>query len=262
MPWAPLFLAALLVLAVPPPAAAQNTGVFQEGEDLTYNVRYGFIDLGQVRIRTVKRVEPPGTMAYDCIANIGSYESVPFVTLRALYQSLIDTAFFARRFYGKSSEGKGTTFSRYFYDYPNKRVVMETGVRDSVVERRDTLRADGPLQDGLSLFFYARNQVRSVRRVNIPTVVMEKKVNTFIDFRNERTSVEIDAITYPVDVVRFDGTAEFVGLFGLTGDFEGWFSNDEARIPIQAKMKVIIGSVTLELMEWKREGWTPPRAKE
>jgi hypothetical protein len=47
----------------------------------------------------------------------------------------------------------------------------------------------------------------------------------------------------------------------LTGDFEGWFSNDEARVPILAKMKVILGSITIELMRWKRAGWTPPRAE-
>jgi hypothetical protein len=72
--------------------------------------------------------------------------------------------------------------------------------------------------------------------------------------------VEIDAVDYPIDVVGFEGNAEFVGIFGLTGGFDGWFSNDEARVPIVAHMKVILGSVTLELMSWKRPGWTPPRA--
>jgi hypothetical protein len=257
-----LFLASL---SVPPDARAQTTGfpgVLQEGEELVYNVRYGFVNLGEVRIRTVKRSESPVTVTYECVANIGSYESVPFVTLKALYQSLVDSAFFARRFYGRSAEGKVTTFSRYTFDYPNGQVVMETGTRDSVVERRDTLRAAVPLQDGLSLFFYARQNVRSGRRVNVPTVVKENKVNTYIDFLNERTTVEVDGIDYPVDVVRFEGTAEFVGLFGLTGDFEGWFSNDDARVPIQAKMKVVIGSITLDLERWKRADWAPPRAKE
>jgi hypothetical protein len=61
--------------------------------------------------------------------------------------------------------------------------------------------------------------------------------------------------------VGFDGRADFVGIFGLTGGFEGWFSNDEARVPIMAKMKVLIGSVTIELMRWNRPGWTPPRAR-
>jgi hypothetical protein len=28
-----------------------------------------------------------------------------------------------------------------------------------------------------------------------------------------------------------------------------------------AKMKVLIGSVTVELMKWNRQGWTPPRGQ-
>jgi hypothetical protein len=68
-------------------------------------------------------------------------------------------------------------------------------------------------------------------------------------------------VDYPVDVVHFDGNMDFVGIFGLTGGFEGWFSNDEARVPILAKMKVLIGSVTVELMKWTRPGWNPPRGK-
>jgi hypothetical protein len=99
--------------------------------------------------------------------------------------------------------------------------------------------------------------------MNIPCLVTEQKVNTYIDFTNQqRQTVTLDAVDYPVDVIGFEGTAEFVGIFGLTGDFEGWFSNDDARIPIVAKMKVIIGSVTLDLVSWNRPGWTPPRAPE
>jgi hypothetical protein len=66
-------------------------------------------------------------------------------------------------------------------------------------------------------------------------------------------------VEYPVDVVKFEGVAEFKGIFGLTGEFTGWFSNDDARVPIKANMEVIIGSVTIELMQWKRAGWLPPR---
>ena len=54
---------------------------------------------------------------------------------------------------------------------------------------------------------------------------------------------------------------DFISIFGLTGYFEGWFSNDEASIPIVAKMKVLIGNITLELKSWKREGWIPPKYK-
>jgi hypothetical protein len=96
--------------------------------------------------------------------------------------------------------------------------------------------------------------------MNIPTLINEERANTYIDFASRRTSVEIDAVEYPIDVVSFDGAADFVGIFGLTGDFEGWFSNDVARVPIMAKMKVIVGNITIELMRWTREGWNPPKA--
>ncbi len=230
-----------------------------EGEELVYNVRYGFIDLGQVRIKTTKKVSSGNSVSYQTIAYIDSYKKIPFVNLHAVFESTIDSMMFSHYFVGKSRDGDYWDFGRYTFDYDKKRVYMEAGGQDTIVQKRDTLTIDGSTQDGLSLFFYARDQLYSGRKQNITAVVNEKKVNTVIDFYNKRKSAEIDFIEYPVDVVGFEGTAEFTGIFGLTGDFEGWFSNDEARIPIVAKMKVILGSVTIELMEWKRAGWKPPR---
>jgi hypothetical protein len=127
------------------------------------------------------------------------------------------------------------------------------------VFKRDSLQLDTLYQDGLSLFYMARVHVLTRQKMNIPTVVSEKTGTTFIDFRAERTHEDIDAVKYPVDLVRFEGEAGFVGIFGLTGAFEGWFSNDAARVPVIAKMKVLLGNVRLELMKWKRTGWSPPR---
>jgi hypothetical protein len=95
--------------------------------------------------------------------------------------------------------------------------------------------------------------------VNVPTFIENKKVNTFINFKNSVTDVNIDAVDYPVEVVEFDGKADYVGVFGLTGGFSGQFSNDDARIPIVARMNVILGSIKVELKSWKREGWHPPK---
>jgi len=48
------------------------------------------------------------------------------------------------------------------------------------------------------------------------------------------------------------------GNYGLSGKFEGWFSDDDAHIPIKAKMNVYVGSVVIELVKWKRGSWNPP----
>jgi hypothetical protein len=242
-------------LPVPP------SRVLLENEELTYNVRYGFINLGQVRIKILSTWKDSGTPVYRARGLIDSYRGVPFVTLHAVYESVIDSAAFSHHFLGTLHQDDYSTYSQYAFEYDKQRVLMEVGGKDSLKSRRDTLEVHTHCQDGLSLFFLARERLFSSASIDIPTIVSEKKVNTHIDFRNEETSAEIDAIEYPVDVIHFEGTADFVGLFGLTGDFEGWFSNDEARVPILAKLKVLIGSVTVELMGWKRPGWTPPRAK-
>jgi hypothetical protein len=236
--------------------------VFVEGEDLIYNVRYSFIDLGQVRIKTIGKTRQASFTAYDSKAFIDSYRGIPFVDLHATFESRMDTTVGSHEFVGKVKQDNQWDFARYNFDYDHRRCLMEIGVRDTVVAKRETLSVNGTQQDGLSLFFFARQQLFCGQKLNIPGVVKEQKVNTFIDFFKERTSVEVDAIEYPVDVTKFEGHLDFEGIYGLTGDFTGWFSSDDARVPILAKMKVIVGSVTIELMKWNRPGWTPPRALE
>ncbi len=71
--------------------------------------------------------------------------------------------------------------------------------------------------------------------------------------------MDIDAVNYPVKTVYFNGKAEWNGLYGLNGKFEGWFSDDDACVPIKAKMNVYVGNVNIELKSWKRKNWTPPK---
>jgi hypothetical protein len=195
-------------------------------------------------------------------ALIDSYRGIPFVDLHAVFESYIDHSMYSRRFMGKIKQDQTWDFSRYWFEYDRNRVIVEMGGRDTVITEQETVEVKSPYQDGMSLFFFARDGLFGTTSVNVPTMIKEKRVNTVIAFGNKRSSVEIDAYDYPIDVVQFDGTMEFTGIFGLTGEFEGWFSNDEARVPIKAKMKVLIGSVTVELMDYRRAGWVPPRAKD
>jgi hypothetical protein len=258
-------LVACVAVLSPSDLCAQTTAdppsrIFAAGEELVYNVRYAFIDLGQVRIKTIGKIRETTFVAYDARAYIDSYRGIPFVDLHAIFESRMDSTVYSHEFVGKVKQDNQWDFARYHFDYDGHRVLMEIGQRDTVVAKRETLQIKGMHQDGLSLFFFARDQLFSGKKVNIPCVVKEQRVNTFIDFFKERTNVEVDAIEYPVDVLKFEGNAEFEGIYGLTGGFTGWFSNDEARVPILAKMRVIVGSVTIELMKWTRQGWTPPRA--
>ncbi len=255
----------LLTLArAPLPAqtdAAPPSGMIVEGEELVYNVRYAFVNLGQVKVRVLKVDRTPSSMSYTAKAFIDSYRGIPFVDLHAVFESTVDSLAFSRNFTGKSKEGDLWDFYRYDFQYDRNRVLIEFGKGDTTAVQRETLDVHAPYNDGLSLLFFAREQLYCGKSVDVPTLIKNEKVNTRIDFTEEHTDAEIDAVDYPVDAVKFEGNAGFVGLYGLSGDFEGWFSNDAARVPILAKMKVIVGKITIELMSWKRPGWAPPRAK-
>jgi len=239
--------------------AGPSDGVISVGEELIYNVSYSSVNLGQVRIRILKKVDREGGSVYVGQANIDSYKTIPFVDVHAVYDNLIDATIHSEWFQSRLKGDNGWDTVTYSFDYPNKSLFVATrpapGDGPNI---DDTLKVESFYQDGLSLFFYARSQARNKLKITVPTVVNEKKGTTAFDFLGEQTDVEIDAVDYPVDVVHFRGRAGFVGIYGLSGDFEGWFSNDDARVPILAKMEVLIGSVRIELMKWSRAGWRPP----
>jgi hypothetical protein len=234
--------------------------LFVVGEELTYNVSYAFLDIGQVRIKILEKIEEKDQRVYKAIAYIDSYTGVPFVDLHAVYESVFDNTVFAKWFQARTKNNPQWTYVTYVFDYDKKKTFIEEGnVETKVVAKRDTIPLERKSQDGLSLFYFARKHVRTQQKINVPTVIQKQNVNTYIDFKNERTKETIDALDYSIDVIHFEGRADFEGIFGLTGEFEGWFSNDEARVPILAKMKVIIGDIRIELMKWKRQGWNPPK---
>lgn len=235
--------------------------VFQVGEELTYNVTYASFNIGQVRIKLLDSFTKNNRTYFKATAFIDSYKGVPFVNLHTIYENTIDQDVYSTWFEARQKQETGWTSIDYNFDYPHHALFIEKGVwKSGKIDSRDTLRVDTLCQDGLSLFFLARKEVLTPQKLNIPTVVNEKKGNTFINFTGERTDETIDAVDYPIDLVHFEGEAGFVGVFGLTGGFEGWFSNDAARVPVIAKMKVLLGNVRIELMKWKRAGWDPPRS--
>jgi hypothetical protein len=230
------------------------------GEELTYNVSYAAFDLGQVRILLTDRSVRDGIVYYRAITYIDSYKGVPLVSLHAIYEDTIHQQVYSSWFRSRHKTDHGWDYFVYTYAYPRQTMLIEQGIWGSTANvKHDSLRLDTFYQDGLSLFYLARVNLFAGQKMNIPTVVNEKKGTTIIDFKAEHTHDEIDAVKYPIDLVHFEGEAGFVGLFGLTGAFEGWFSNDAARVPIIAKMKVLLGNIRIELMKWKRANWNPPR---
>lgn len=236
---------------------------FEVGEELTYVVSYLFFNLGEIKIKVVDKIQEPDKTVYKTIAYIDSYRGIPFVDLHEVYESIFDQRLYSYWFRELIKSGSKIDFVTFNFDYPNKRVIFEKGdFLKNITKEVDTLKIDTLSQDGLSLFFLARAYLFSKDTVITPTIMIGQKGNAVINFYGARKSVKIKSVDYPIDVIEFNGKANFVGVYGFTGGFEGWFSNDEARVPIMAKLKVLIGKVKVELIEWKKKNWQPPKYKE
>jgi len=243
--------------------AVTTGGMLQVGEELEYDVSYSFFHIGTIRTCVVDREFRNGKMVYKSVAYIDSNPSLSWlVDLHIRFYSEIDDSVFSYAWISDDSTEKEIYFRRFKFDYSNNRALLEKGKivpgGARAVEGIDTVSITERCQDGLSLYYYARENVRQKKQVRVATLIERKQEYTFINFTNKKSGVEIDAVNHLVEVVEFDGKAEYVGVFGLTGGFRGWFSNDDARIPVLARMNVILGSIKIELVRWTRTGWQPP----
>jgi hypothetical protein len=242
----------------------QQSKMLEAGEELEYKVSYSFFTIGTIRMKVLGNEERNGRTVYRTSAIIDSSPGLDWlVTLHIRFYSELDGAVYSYRWTMEDSTKKETNYKSFRFDYEKKRAYLELGKVLPSGERKpelsDTIAVDASCQDGLSLFYYAREHVHQKGPVNVPTLIERKQERTLINFTNKRTDADIDAVDYPVDVIEFDGKADYVGIFGLTGGFRGWFSNDEASVPIVARMNVILGSIKIQLMRWNRPGWQPPK---
>ena len=235
----------------------------EAGEELVYVVKYSVMRLGEVKLRITDKKNIDGKIYYNAIADIDSYPGIPFVNLHQVYETTMTSDYHSKYFKGIIKHSDDTSYAEYHFNYSDSLVNISEGkINDQAQSYDTTISVDKRYQDGLSIFYYARMNSGQDKEVEIPTFIDKKKVNTDITFEDKSEEVSIDAVDYDVDCVYLEGEAHFISIFGLTGDFEGWFSNDNAAIPIKAKMKVLLGNITLELISWKRTGWNPPRYKE
>jgi len=249
---------------LPATADLRQSKMLEVGEELEYKVSYSFFTIGTIRTKVLGREERDGRTIYKTSAFIDSNPSLGWlVTLHIRFYSEMDGTVYSYKWIEDDSTKTETNYKIFRFDYESKKAYLEVGKLLPSGERKpessDTIAVDANCQDGLSLFYYAREHVHQKNQEDIPTLIEKKQERTFINFMNKSTDADVDAVDYPVDVVEFEGKADYVGIFGLTGGFRGWFSNDDASVPILARMNVILGSIKIQLTRWNRPGWQPPK---
>ncbi len=240
-------------------SAKSNTDFIQIGEKLIYEVSFFGIKLGTVKLVVLGYDTVNGHKTLVTKAYMNSYNGIPFVDLNVVFKSWMSPYMsYSYKFEANTKEKKCWRYERIMFDYDHKKITLK-GYRKKKQIKNVTIHTSRKWSDGLSLFYVARKLLNIKKNVSIPTIMDKDTVFTTINFSGKKEKVDIDAVSYPVRTVYFNGNANWTGIYGMTGEFEGWFSDDKARIPIKAKMEVYVGSVDIELIKWKRKGWKPPK---
>ncbi len=254
----PRFIVLVLLLLSSNKTFSQSE-VFSDGEELIYDVYYSFINIGWAKFNTT-RITGSKNM-YLCEAVLKSNEALPFVTVDFYFSSeieVLDNIIRPVKFTSKEFKDGKASILTYDFHYDSSYVYIKKNGYDGQLEYEKRMPLTTVFQDGLSIFYFARFNFFSNKAVDVPVLINQDSSSIHINFNTAKTDADIGEVNYDISSVYLEGNTDYQFVFGLTGDFSGWFTKDAARIPVKAKLKVKIGNVTLELKGWKRKGWKPP----
>jgi archaellin len=235
-----------------------NKSIFVPGEYCEYEVSFLGIGLGKITVETIKTEQLNGKTTYHAKVTMDTYSGIPFVDLHSVFKSWMDPSLgFSYQFVANNKVSDGWDYNKINFDYTNNKIINRHWLNDSLVSNQE-VSFDKKINDGCSLYFFARQYTNLKKTVYVPTFI-DGVFYTRLNFLGKIESVKINAIPYPVRTIYFDGKADWKGVYGMSGKFEGWFSDDDARIPIRAYMNVYVGKIKIELVKYKRDGWVPPK---
>ncbi|NOT21858.1 MAG: DUF3108 domain-containing protein [Nitrospiraceae bacterium] len=250
----PIFLSLVLVSAavwdvqdtVALAAEATHKQAIQPGEQLTYDISWAFITAGTA----VMAVHDAGTDGdLSQVKLLTTAQSRPAITkffpVDNRVESLLDlTTLFPEHLTFRRREGKKKEDIEYaFHQKEGTVTVLKGGLTE-------TLDMPTGTQDVISCLYYARSELSLQPGSSLTMNVYHDKKNRKVEARVE----EIETIDGPwgeVETARVLVIMPFQGLFLNQGNIRVWFTNDERRIPVRMKAKVIIGSIVADLVD----GW-------
>lgn len=226
-----------------------ENGVFGQGERFTYDVYYGVIPAGSAGIEIkpdlVTYRQAPCYEIHTWARSAKAF-SIFFRVEDDVFSYLDARGIFTWYFEKRLNEGKYHDVKVVDYD---QREGFAYTSDDGVP--RDTTRIPLFVQDAISVLYYFRLQpVEIGDPLYIQVHDIKKNYPLKVDVMGRET-VETPAGKF--NCIKVEPVLESAGIFKSKGRIFLWFTDDERRIPVMMKAKVLIGSITAYLKEY-REG--------
>ena len=227
---------------------------FKAGEKTVYLVRYGIIDAGIASLEIKETETKIKGRELLHIVGIGKTRGITnfFFPVDDRYETFIDKeSVFPWLFTRDVNEG-GYKIKQTYKFFQGKNVVeTQKGVEHKVPAN---------VQDMISAAYYMRTMdLKNIQKGDIFNIKSFVDDEVF-DLRVQYSGTEVIRIkSGKYRCMKFNPVIQVGRIFHTAEDLEVWVSDDENKIPILCKAKILIGSVKVELIDY--QGLSNPLAK-
>ncbi len=210
---------------------------FGVGEVLTFDVAYGVVNAGTA---VMSIPDTQWVQGRPCLHIVTTAESNSFFSkifkVRDRVESVMDMeGLFSWHFHKQLREG----------GYRSNRTERFDPVRRLAYTKRDTFETPPFVQDILSAFYFTRTQPLNPGQPFDIDCFSGKHVYPLRVLVHRREKVEVPAGKFRCVVV--EPVLRGEGLFNQKGKLTIWLTDDERRIPVLMKSKVLVGSIDCRL---------------
>ncbi|MFA5804602.1 MAG: DUF3108 domain-containing protein [Melioribacteraceae bacterium] len=216
---------------------------FKLGEKLTFEVIYGFVVAGIAEYSIPKIVKLAGRDVYNVVFNVSSVSAFDlFYKVRDHYETFIDVeGIFPWRFEQHIREGGYSYDFSAFFDQRKRKAKTSQGSYD----------IPNYIHDIVSAFYFGRtfdySKMKVGDKVHLENFNTDKAYPLDILYRGKET-ISVKAGKF--DCIILEPLVVEGGLFRSEGSIVIWLTNDELKIPVKVKTKVLVGSIDAELSSY------------
>lgn len=243
--------AALIIMMTALSTAAQidefrkvENKAFTAGEKLTYDVKYGFVTAGiaEMAIPKIKRIS--GRDAYNVVFRVNTVPAFDmFFKVRDRYETYIDVeGIFPWRFEQHIREGGFTKDFSAFFDQRRGKAKTSKGSFDIPPYVNDIVSA---------LYLFRTLDFSDKKEgdiIHLKNFYNDKVYPLDVVYKGKET-ISVDAGEFDCFIV--EPLVVEGGLFKSEGSITIWMTDDELKIPVRVKTKVIIGAIDSELTAYE-----------
>ena len=216
---------------------------FAEGEKLVFDVKYGFVTAGIGTMEIPKSKKMSGRDVYYVLFTVNTMSSFDWMyKVRDRYETYIDKqGLFPWRFEQHIREGGYSRDFSAFFDQRKGKAITTEGEH----------RIPRNVNDILSAFYLVRtmdfSHMKVGAKVNLQNFFKDTVYDLDVVYHGKET-IEVPAGKFECCVI--EPLVKEGGLFKSEGSIIIYVTNDEAKMPVRVKTKVVIGSIDADLTSY------------